>query len=1004
MLPIIGFDAEWFEDPDDPTRNIILSYQYAVRADGAEWRGILYTRPAIKILRPDTPEAELRRTRERYTFGQVMARAISTGIKGGKIRKWPKTVIAAAHFTRSDLSAMADFAKFKNSFAGVHKTYVSFKGQEYSTRVMDNGHKHKLKVILVDTMLISPGADRSLKTLAKNYGEVEKLNLGNAPDGSRYIEHMDRLLADDPVLFADYAIRDAEICAKHVAAMVEFVNDDLGLGMKTPPVTIGSIGVRYAMKMWEEAGISLDEMNGVISRKMEPVFNPNSRQNPKARKYITREIAKRHSCYIRYEGLVKECYMGGRNECFAYGPTANMQHPRGSVYAPINDSPVTFREFDLKAAYATAMLSLQLPDYDAARHADNPADFKPDQLGFALVRFQFPPSTRFPCLPVNSDREHGLIYPMSGETYVTAPEIALALHLGAKIEIIDGVIVPWKVDSPRPYALAITKFSERRAKHPPDTMQNALYKLLGNSLYGKIGQGLTEKAAFDTHDEAMVQIPPSKVTNPFLVAHVTGLVRALVSEFIASIHDRWTVLYLSTDGFITNCPLAEISMAGPVAQHLSQVRTSLDGPALFEPKDVVDQLIPWRTRGVATLQTHANGKPKLAMAGMRAPDGVTDRNAWFVESMLTRKHGDTYLSSEPLSFSDAHKTNADFTHRSVEKRVNFEYDFKRRPVDPMEIDTHGHRHLTLATVPWNTVGEFNATRAEFERWRQQGGTLKTLADWQRWEEFQAGADAAKVGVHRRVKGGLIGQALRIFRRAYAKRRWGLPGGGYKAAAQALTAAGYPTKEQDFKDAARSFENLPKHAIPAVGRGVRELVAALVDRWPELEWENLVRDPWEGYLNREDLPARFALDSAGETPLRAAENLESGKLEHEPHVKPLHFSHFCPLDGPCSVCSPLSHTTEKRTPEEVAENDALCDWLFGSGEPPGHQLAMAKKLTKWPWEFRFPGNAEPAMARLPKPLSFAAMLRENEGEGVLLTELVCQSDWGPTHRQPQPAVH
>jgi hypothetical protein len=40
----------------------------------------------------------------------------------------------------------------------------------------------------------------------------------------------------------------------------------------------------------------------------------------------------------------------------------------------------------------------------------------------------------------------------------------------------------------------------------------------------------------------------------------------------------------------------------------------------------------------------------------------------------------------------------------------------------------------------------------------------------------------------------------------------------------------------------------------------------------------------------------------------------------------------------------------------------------------------------------------------KPLSFLELARPDEGEGVLLTELVCQSDWGPTHMPPQPAVH
>jgi hypothetical protein len=971
MTPIIGFDVEWCTDPEDPARNIILSYQYAVRAGGAEWSGIIYTRPAVKFMRPDTSEPDLLAAPERASLGGVMAQAIARGIKAGHLRKWPEKVIAAAHWTRADLSAMTDFNSFKRIFSGVHKTYVSLNGQAYSAVCKDNKRRREFKIILVDTMLLSPGNERSLKALAPLYGE-EKLDPGVAPDGARYIEHMDRLLVDNPELFKAYAIKDAEICAKHVEAMLEFVTEDLGLELKTPPVTIGSIGVHYAMKLWDESGISLDEMNGVVSRVKGGKYNVN------AKRYITKEIVTHHTKYTLNEELVKSCYLGGRNECFAYGPTANMQDPRGAVYTPIDDIPVTFREFDLKAAYATAMASLQIPDYEAARLTTDPADFKPDEMGFACLRFQFPPTTRFPCLPVVSTNEHGLIYPLSGEAYVTAPEIALARHMGAEITILQGVIVPWVVNSLRPYEMVIKEFARRRAEHADGTVQNALYKLLGNSLYGKIGQGLKDKTVFDTTEEHLKLIPPSKVTNPFLVAHVTGLVRALVSEFIASIPDRWTVLYLATDGFITNCPLGEISTTGPIAQHLSCVRERIDGPALLEQKAEVDQVIVWRTRGVATLE--GKGKPKLAKGGMRAPEGVTDWNAWFAETMLIREHGQTYLSSEPLSFPVAHRTNNDFIHRPVEKRMNFEFDFKRRPVDPTEISTHGHRHLSFATIPWQTVDEFNTTREQFERWHQQGGCLKTMADFRRWEEFQAGAIAAKAGIHRRVKSGLCGQALRIVLHAYSTCKWGLPGGQYKAAAAALSKAGYPTKEQDFKNARRTLGPPKQHVIPAAAAGIRELVITLVEIWPTFEWQKLVRHPWEGYLEPAISPAGFSPNAACGTPLRGAETLEGFKFAYRVIQR--------------NETSRLKATGEMaRTPEEVAENDALCEWLFGrrwvkpnikeiimpaefsicpggrsDGQPP-HLLPDAEQLT----------NSE----RAPKPLSFAAMLREDDGDGVLL---------------------
>jgi hypothetical protein len=89
-----------------------------------------------------------------------------------------------------------------------------------------------------------------------------------------------------------------------------------------------------------------------------------------------------------------------------------------ALYAPVVDGwegeiwigPILFREFDLAAAYATALASLRIPDYDNARITTDPADFCPDQLGFARVAFQFPPeTTRFPCLPVIASDERGLV-------------------------------------------------------------------------------------------------------------------------------------------------------------------------------------------------------------------------------------------------------------------------------------------------------------------------------------------------------------------------------------------------------------------------------------------------------------------------------------------------------------------------------------------------------------------------------------------------------------------
>jgi hypothetical protein len=55
----------------------------------------------------------------------------------------------------------------------------------------------------------------------------------------------------------------------------------------------------------------------------------------------------------------------------------------------------------------------------------------------------------------------------------------------------------------------------------------------------------------------------------------------------------------------------------------------------------------------------------------------------------------------------------------------------------------------------------------------------------------------------------------------------LPGGRYRAATARLTAAGYLTTEQDFKNALRTTKVLPDRVIPADAPGVHEFVATVI---------------------------------------------------------------------------------------------------------------------------------------------------------------------------------
>jgi hypothetical protein len=156
-------------------------------------------------------------------------------------------------------------------------------------------------------------------------------------------------------------------------------------------------------------------------------------------------------------------------------------------------------------------------------------------------------------------------------------------------------------------------------------------------------------------------------------------------------------------------------------------------------------------------------------------------------------------------------------------------------------------HVAFETAPWRTVEEFVAYRTQFDDWRLKGrGQLKTLADWHRWIGYQDGTDASHAGVRRSLKGP-VDQARRLLIRACRHRLWGLPGRDYKIAAAQLTASGYPTSEQDFKNAGRAKGVMPEHVIPANAEGVREFAAKVRAIWPQFEWHRLLRGAGANYL-------------------------------------------------------------------------------------------------------------------------------------------------------------
>jgi hypothetical protein len=172
-----------------------------------------------------------------------------------------------------------------------------------------------------------------------------------------------------------------------------------------------------------------------------------------------------------FELLATECYHGGRNEAYFFGP-----------------SDFDFwTDIDLSGAYSTAMAAIRMPDWRSLYVTNDVEAFTKDVLGLARVQFKFPDTCQYPCLPVRTD--NGLIFPLEGQSYCGSPEIELARSMGADVQIGRGVIVPWASEI-RPFEIFSRKVREKRKSFDKGSIFEKTWKEIGNSLYGKVAQGL----------------------------------------------------------------------------------------------------------------------------------------------------------------------------------------------------------------------------------------------------------------------------------------------------------------------------------------------------------------------------------------------------------------------------------------------------------------------------------------------------------------------------------
>lgn len=864
---VIGFDTEYVQIGADVSReelkagkgkNRPVSYQVYCRLvdaksehNGAEWGGVFYP-----------PEED-----HRFTLDEVISFAVCRGVDLGHVKGVPRRIELISHFSRADMPMLENLEQMQPFLDAVRGVFVTMK--PLKLRYLLETGPLDLKVSIRDTYLLTAEGAKRLEDLGEVVG-VPKVQLADSPDEEKAIKsRMDQLLESDPELFERYALADAVICVRYHERIRELCRKTIGSAKV--PLTLSGIGVKRLQKMWDEnPAIEPLQVLG-LEKYDEPAFERDT-----GRMYRLKKVVDRERVHLR-RTLAVEAYHGGRGEQYWFGP-GPVEQPPATWLKRFNGSesvtavsPLVWNDFDLSSAYPTAMSLIGYPDWDNMKLHPTLEDFTPTTLGVALVDFEFPEAVSYPCLPVRTER--GLVFPRRGRSYCSAPEIALAVALGATLTVIDGAVVPMLTDAIRPFGQFVGNAITERKGHKKGSLENRFWKEMVNALYGKLAQGLRTKRVFNVSDLSSKDLEPSPITNPYFAAFVTGYVRALLAEIMNALPKHVLIFSCTTDGFLSTATRQEIDAAceGVMASAYRKARLEVAGSdEIVELKHQTGQLLGWRTRGQATVQP---GTPEandpgheyvLAKAGIRTPEGcrtLADENAYIVDLFLTRTPTTVVEIKSFTGIRDIILDKNDLVPKTINRRLGMEYDFKRRPAALGSAVVGNHRHVTWSTVPWENVEQFNAVRDELDIYRtpkRPKGTKASLPTEDERGCIRTQDDFINFATRIAVKAGdgasgyiqAENPDIKILRRVLCAARHHKQAGldketdGLTAAefAEKLTAAGIPCKRTDVENGSelKVRKAFTPNAVTATDP-VRVALGKLQSALPSLRPQDILTD-------------------------------------------------------------------------------------------------------------------------------------------------------------------
>jgi len=280
--------------------NQCLSYQYTIYDlfEGKYKSGIFY---------PDINQEE------RYTLGEFTRKVLkAVEIPISLLHEY--RIIYIAHYFAAEWAMFANRHDLYMKFEFIRKTMTTTNRPLKTTMIDENGHEVNLWVDVRDTMLLLPEGYKSLEKASSFIEGYEKIKIEDHDKSNMY-----QFLQDDPELFEQYAIRDAEVTLKLFIKLQYLLNRINNTTEKLFATLASATTNDYINFSKATFGKDIHKM----------------------------QFDRLHTLYTKYESIASRGYLGGLNSSYYIGVSEGY----------------TFLDIDFKNAYPTSMNLLKVADF-----------------------------------------------------------------------------------------------------------------------------------------------------------------------------------------------------------------------------------------------------------------------------------------------------------------------------------------------------------------------------------------------------------------------------------------------------------------------------------------------------------------------------------------------------------------------------------------------------------------------------------------------------------------